>query len=210
MPIFRRPSAAPAALFGLSLLALGPLALLPGCGRSDKSEAAAKLAAKLQACELFPEDLARTASHESVARMTSTLEDGGKPDPGQCVYNSGTLEKPRILSLLVRTFNDAESSKRVEVDSGVYLARLAGRPILHIQDIGDSAVWAGGKVQQLHLRRGPVQMIITVQSPDGSEQLAEARAIAASALTRLDPILQADALAAQAAQAEQTAPKPKS
>jgi len=173
-------AAVAAALLGLS-----------GCTPSSKSEEAARLAAKIQACDLFPADEAVRVSHEQVARMTSTLEDAGKPDPAQCVYNSGSLAQPRILSLLVRTFNDRESAARVEGDSQVYLGRLAGRPILHIGSIGDGAVWAGGKVQQLHVRRGPVQLIITVQSPDGSEQLAEARTIAVLALARLEPVLAA-------------------
>jgi len=176
-----------ATVTAFAVLAL-PL-IVSGCARSEKSEAAAKLAARITACDLFPEEVAARVSHQAVARMTSTLEDAGKPDPAQCVYNSGTLEQPRILSLLVRTFNDRESAARVEADSLVYLARLAGRPVLHIRDVGDGAVWAGGKVQQLHVRRGPVQLLITVQSPDGSEQLAESREVAAEALTRLDAIL---------------------
>lgn len=176
-------------------------ACLCGCTASEKSARAAELQAKIQACELFPDDLATRVSGESVARMTSTLEDAGKPDPAQCVYNSGTLEKPRILSLLVRSFNDAESTARVESDSRVYLARLAGRPVVRISGLGDGAIWAGGKVQQLHVRRGPVQLLITVQSPDGSEQLAEARTIASQVLAKLEPILAAHAAAQPPAKA---------
>jgi len=184
-----RNPAQPAAFLALAVLCT----LLGACTSSEKSARTAELQAKIQACELFPDDLAVRVSGESVARMTSTLEDAGKPDPAQCVYNSGTLEKPRILSLLVRSFNDAESTARVESDSRVYLARLAGRPVVRIAGLGDGALWAGGKVQQLHVRRGPVQLLITVQSPDGSEQLAEARTIAAQALAKLEPILAAHA-----------------
>lgn len=172
------------------LVAFVHLALV-GCTPSKKSEVAAQLQAKIMACDLFTGEDAEKVSHESVARMTSTLEDAGKPDLAQCVYNSGTLNEPRILSLQVRTFNDEASAARVEADSRKPLARLAGRPTVLIGGLGDGAVWAGGKVQQLYVRRGPVQLIVTVNSPDGSEQLAEARTIAVQALARLEPILQA-------------------
>lgn len=181
----RSRTQAAAVLVGLVHLALA------GCTPSQKSESAAQLQAKIMACDLFTGEDAQRVSHENVARMTSTLEDAGKPDPAQCVYNSGTLDRPRILSLQVRTFNDAASAARVEEDSRKPLSRLAGRPTVLIGGLGDGAVWAGGKVQQLYVRRGPVQLVVTVNSPDGSEQLAEARGIAVQALARLEPILQA-------------------
>lgn len=172
------------------------IALAAACTPSQRSLQAAALAAKIKACDLFPQEEAEKVSHESVARMTSTLEDAGHPDPAACVYNSGTLDQPRLLSLVVRNVNDAESAARVEADSLFYLRRLAGKPVLHIRGLGDGAVWAGGKLQQLHVRRGPVQLLVTVQSPDGSEQLAEARTIASLALARLEPILAREAHAA--------------
>lgn len=181
----RAPSPSAAALALLAALALA------GCTPSEKSARAAELQAKIKACELFPAELAEKVSGESVARMTSTLEDAGNEDPAQCVYNSGTLDQPRILSLLVRSFNDAESAARVEADSVPVLGRMAGRKVVQVSGLGDGAIWAGGKIQQLHVRRGPVQFLVTVNSPDGSEQLAEARTIANEALAKLEPILKA-------------------
>jgi hypothetical protein len=44
----------------------------------------------------------------------------------------------------------------------------------------------GGQLQQLHVLHGSDQLIITVQSPDGTDQLERARRIASTALSRMD------------------------
>ena len=43
----------------------------------------------------------------------------------------------------------------------------------------------GGPIQQLHVLAGSRELVITVQSPDGTDQLPRARQIAEKVLARL-------------------------
>lgn len=162
-------------------------ALAAGCGpSSDEPQPAANPAAQIDACTLFTWEDAQEIAKESVAGMSSTLDDARGRDPGQCVYNAGTLDQPRILSLLLRHFSSPESAKRVLTSGRSTFASMSGGKVQEVPGLGDGALWVGGRIQQLHVVRGSTQLVITVQSPDGTDQLASARQIADKALARLD------------------------
>lgn len=160
-------------------------ALAAGCGTSPESETVANPAAQIDACTLFTWEDAKAVAKESVAGMSSTLDDARGRDPGQCVYNSGTLDQPRILSLLLRHFPNPASAKRVLTSSRSTFANMSGGEVQEVPGLGDGALWVGGRIQQLHVVRGSTQLVITVQSPDGTDQLGAARQIADKALARL-------------------------
>ena len=164
-------------------------ALAAGCGGSTDSKAAdanAPAAEPLDACTLFTAEDAQSIAGESIAAMSSTLDEAAGRDPGQCIYNSGSLSEPRILSLLIRPHRSAESAKRVQEASRSTLATMAGR-VQDVPGLGEGALWVGGQLQQLHVLHGDKQLIVTVQSPDGTDQLERARRIATKALARMDP-----------------------
>ena len=165
-------------------------ALAAGCGGSADSKAAdsnAPAAELLDACTLFTAEDAQAIAGESIAAMSSTLDEARGRDPGQCIYNSGNLTQPRILSLLIRPHRSAESAKRAQVAARSTLTTMAGK-IQDVPGLGDGAVWVGGQLQQLHVLHGPDQLIVTVQSPDGTDQLERARRIASTALSRMDTV----------------------
>ena len=143
---------------------------------------------KVDACTLFTEADARAVAGESLAAMASTLDEAQGRDPGQCIYNSGNLDQPRILSLLIRQFPTAKSAKGVQESGRSTFSTMTGGKVQDVPGLGDGALWVGGRVQQLHVLRGPVQLVITVQSPDGTDQLKPAREIAEKALARLDKV----------------------
>lgn len=166
------------------------IALAAGCGPSSDSQPAEQAdtpapAAPIDACTLFTGDDAQAIAKEPVGWMSSTLDDERGRDPGQCVYNSGTLDQPRILSLLVRQFPSADSAQRVLGSSRSTLSSMSGGKVQEVPGLGDGALWVGGRIQQLHVIQGPTQLVITVQSPDGTDQLGAARQIADKALVRL-------------------------
>jgi hypothetical protein len=164
-----------------------PLLLLAGLAACGPSEAPVP-PLKVDACTLFTEADARAVAGESLAAMASTLDEAQGRDPGQCIYNSGTLDEPRILSLLVRQFPTAKSAKGVQESGRSTFSAMTGGKVQDVPGLGDGALWVGGRVQQLHVLRGPVQLVITVQSPDGTDQLKPAREIAEKALARLDKV----------------------
>jgi hypothetical protein len=165
------------------------LALATGCGPSsdpqEEAQAESPAAAQIDACTLFTWEDAEAIAKEPVGGMSSTLDDARGRDPGQCVYNAGTLDEPRILSLLVRQFPSAASAQRVLGGSKSTFNSMSGGKVQEVPGLGEAALWVGGRIQQLHVVQGPTQLVITVQSPDGTDQLGTARQIADKALVRL-------------------------
>jgi hypothetical protein len=163
---------------------LAAAALVAGCGGGPDSEPA-PAGPPLDACTLFTDQDARAVAGDSIAAMASTFDEAKGRDPGQCIYNSGTLDQPRILSLLIRQHRNVRAAKRLQESSRSTLNAMSGGKVQDVPGLGEDAFWVGGRLQQLHLRQGYRQFIITVQSPDGTDQLPQARQIAEKVLERL-------------------------
>jgi hypothetical protein len=170
--------------FRRSLTLLLVMAAIAACGRSEK----ATPPLKVDACTLFTDADAAAIAGESIATMASTLDEARGRDPGQCMYNSGNLEQPRILSLLIRQHRSPEAAKRVLEASRSTFATMTKGHVLDVPGLGDGSLWIGGALQQLHVLRGAVELVVTVQSPDGTDQLKPARQIAEKALERLNKV----------------------
>lgn len=160
--------------------------LAAACGGSESETAKTEAQAPpLDACTLFTYEDAETVAGETLAAMSSTLDDARGRDPGQCIYNSGTLDQPRILSLLIRQHRNADRAKRFQDSSRSSLRAMSGADVQDVPGLGDGALWVGGRIQQLHIVKGDRQFVITVQSPDGTDQLPQARRIAEKVLGKL-------------------------
>lgn len=172
-------------------------ALAMGCGGSSDSVPAKQAApanqaappeqaaAKIDACTLFTYEDAQAIAGESVATMASTLDEAVGRTPGQCIYNSGSTDQPRILSLEIRQHRRPKAAKRKLRSNRRSFASMSGGNVQDISGLGDGALWVGGRIQQLHVLAGSRQLIVTVQSPDGTDQLPQARRIAVKALESL-------------------------
>ncbi len=166
------------------LSTLLPALLIVGCNRSSDS-AAAGPALKIDACQLFTDKDAQAIAGDTLAGMSSTLDEAQGRNPLECIYNSGTLDQPRILSLLIRQHRGASGGKNFLESSRSSLSSMSGGKVQDVTGLGDSALWVGGRLQQLHVATGSLQLIITVHSLDGTDQLPKARQIATIALERL-------------------------
>jgi hypothetical protein len=177
------------------LLLLAPL-LLAACGdstapKSGKTEGAAPAVAGLpansaiDACDLFPNDEANAIAGGYVSGMSSTLEDAKGRNPLSCAYNAGSTEQPRILSLLVRLHEDSERAEKALRSARGSLDSLTRGDLKDVPNLGHGAFWAGGSLQQLHVRQGEKQLLITCQLVDPAASFAGAEKIAKAALGRL-------------------------
>ncbi|MFL6195051.1 MAG: hypothetical protein ACJ75H_12825 [Thermoanaerobaculia bacterium] len=169
-------------------LSVAPLLLAAllgsGCGAESDSKPGEPATAKVDACQLFTFEDAQAVAGETLASMSSTLDEAVGRSPLQCIYNSGSLDQPRILSLLIREHRSPDAAKRLQESSRSSLTSMSGGKVQDVPGLGDGAVWVGGRIQQLHVLSGSRQFIITVQSPDGTDQLALARDIATRVLNR--------------------------
>jgi hypothetical protein len=155
---------------------------MAGCGPSASRTAAPP---KVDACQLFTEADAAAVAGETLAAMSSTFDQAKGRNPLECIYNSGSIDQPRILSLLIRQHASAEAAKDLQESSRSTLGSISGGAVRDVPGLGDGALWVGGRIQQLHVLAGSQQLVITVQSPDGTDQLPRARQIATRALERL-------------------------
>jgi hypothetical protein len=170
------------------LLAATLAALIVGCGRSSGSNAGADLPPKVDACALFTEQDAQSIAGEMLASLSSTLDEAKGRNPLECIYNIGSLDQPRILSLLVRQHRGASGAKDFLESSRSTLSSMSGGKVQDVSGLGDGALWVGGRIQQLHVATRNLELVITVQSPDGTDQLPRARQIATRALERLQAL----------------------
>lgn len=160
-------------------------ALALSCGRSSDSSAGAASAPKVDACELFTDQDAQAIAGEMFAALSSTLDEAKGRNPLECIYNIGSLDQPRILSLLVRPHRGASGAKDFLESSRSTLSSMSGGKVQDLSGLGDGALWVGGRIQQLHVATANLELVITVQSPDGTDQLPRARQIATRVLERL-------------------------
>jgi len=159
--------------------------LLAGCGAGadHREKDAFRAPEKIEACTLFPFQEAQVIAGASVATISSTLDDAVGRDPKLCAYNAGSIEQPQILSVEVRpakTVRDAE--RRLEA-SRSFLSTLSKGQVQDVQGVGDAAVWAGGSVKQLHVRKGAVVLVVTIQA--AKDPLASAKQVAQLSFERM-------------------------
>jgi hypothetical protein len=168
------------------LLAAALSASLAGCRGGFDSKASEPL--NVDACQLFTEQDAQAIAGETLAAMSSTLDEAKGRNPLECIYNSGSLEQPRILSLLIRPHRSASGARDFLESSRSALSSMSAGKVQDVRGLGDAALWVGGRIQQLHVAAGSLQLIITVQSPDGTDQLDRARQVATRVLERLKTV----------------------
>ena len=159
-------------------------ALAAGCGGGPEDQPVPE-GPPLDACALFTFDDARAVAGETIAPMASTFDEAKGRNPGECNYSSGTVEQPRVLSLQIRPQRSVARAKRLQESTRSSLNTMARGKLQDVPGLGDGAFWVGGQLQQLHLRKGHRLFVITVQSPDGTDQLPRARQIAVKVMGRL-------------------------
>lgn len=138
----------------------------------------------LRACDLISLAEADPEGLDGLMPAKTEVDQTVGDEFAKCVYATPELP-PRMVSLEVRRFaaeKNAIGAQRTAVD---YLPSLAAEPLARLAGLGDEAVWAGGKLGQLHVRSGSERLIITVETRDPGARRGRAEAIARLALRRL-------------------------
>jgi hypothetical protein len=137
-----------------------------------------------EACTLLAQADVRAVTREAAGLLSSTLDDAVGKDPSQCSYGLSSDLQPRAISLVVRRWPSPEQAadQLRAAESGLRSLSL-GAPVEDVAGLGDGAFWVGGRIDQLHVRRGDAVLIFTVQIDQ--EPLRAARELAGKALARL-------------------------
>ncbi|HVT61727.1 MAG TPA: hypothetical protein VHR45_25435 [Thermoanaerobaculia bacterium] len=141
-------------------------------------------AAIIDACALLaPADVEQITGKVS-GSLSSTLDDAIGRDPSQCSYPLSGEVPPRLVGLQVRRYPTAEQAARLFHAAESGLRSLASSAVFQqVPQLGDSAFWIGGQLDQLHVLSGTTHLVFSVQTD--KDQLAAASALAAKALARL-------------------------
>ena len=165
-------------------LSLALPALLAGCGPTSNPKATQTAAPvrQVDACTLFTAaDAQAVLAEEEVVEMSSFLSEGQKTkDPSQCGYNAGS-DPSKVVRIEVRR---AASPEAVQSAFDSTRSLLSGSAPQDVPGLGDGAFWVGGTLEQLHVRKGAAQLIVTSQPGEGKDPLTVAKSIAGKALAR--------------------------
>jgi hypothetical protein len=167
--------------------ALFPLllgALLAACGSEAGKTSDLTVPEQFDACAVLTFEDAHAFAGVPVAGVSSMLDDAVGRSRLECTYNAGTIENPRLLSLLVRPATSARAAARRVESSRSFLRTRAQGDVKEVSGIGDKALWAGGSAQQLHVSKGAVQLIVTMQA--GKDPLGAARKVAEKAFAAME------------------------
>ena len=159
--------------------------LLAGCGpgHDPRDAKAFRAPDKFEACALFPFEEAQAIAGTSVASISSTMEDAVGRDTKICSYNAGSVEVPQIMGLEVRPAQSVGEAERRQEGSRPFLGTLSKGQVVDVPGVGDAAFWAGGSVGQLHVRKGTVSLVVTIQA--GKDPMGAAKQVAERAFTRM-------------------------
>ncbi len=168
----------------LPLLPLLLGALLAACGSDAGGTPDLTVPEQFDACAVLTSQEARAIAGVPIAGVSSMLDDAVGRSRLECTYNAGTVEHPKLLSLLVRPSPSARAAGRGIESNRSFLRTRAQDDVKDVSGIGDKAIWAGGTAQQLHVSKGAVQLIVTIQS--GKDPLGSARQVAEKAFAAME------------------------
>ena len=166
--------------------------LLAACGNGD-SEAPARATidpASLNACELFTvQDALQFNGGQPVAPRSSTFDDAARSGSAlTCSFNTAvaTPDQPKVLGLEIKPARSPEAAARNLESSRTMLKRLTSGEIQEVPGVGEKAMFAGGTLNQLHVLKGNLVLVITAQTDNQPRSLYIAKRIAQRVLQRLE------------------------
>lgn len=158
-------------LVSTALLAL----TLTACGSRATGGSDLTLPKDFDSCSVLTYERAKDIAKKPVAAISSTLDDAQGRSLLMCPYNAGTIEQPQMVSLELRpAVSPRSASSRME-SARPYLERMAKTKVQPIEGLGEEAYWVVG-LQQMHVRKGAVQVVATVQA--GDAPMEDARKLA--------------------------------
>lgn len=165
--------------------------LLAACGRESTAPEGATIdPATLNACELFTvADALQLNGGQPVAPRSSTFDDASRSgNPLACSFNTAvaTPDQAQVLGLEIKPARSPEAAARNLESSRAMLNRLADGEIQEVPGLGEKAMFAGGSLNQLHVLKGNLVLVVTAQTENQPRSLYLTKLIAQRVLERLE------------------------
>jgi hypothetical protein len=162
-------------------------ALLAACGAEAPTGEASDPATApglLRACELLTLAEADPGGILGLQPMRTPVDISEGRDAAKCSY--ATQQPPfDIVALEVRRYPNAGRAAGAQRGAAGFLPSLSGVDNVAVSGVGDEALWAGGRLGQLHARSGTLRLIVTVEAGTSASRADRARAVATRAVERL-------------------------
>lgn len=157
--------------------------LLGACGTPPPAAAPSPTPAPIDACRLMTVDDADPGGKLGLMLVRAPTELSVGQDYAKCSYGTGDLPI-MVVSLEVRRLPSAAAALRQQKGSAGVLDSLSGVEAEPVEGVGDSAMWAGGRLNQLHAVEGDLRFIVTIEVGPEGDRAERARAIALAAIER--------------------------
>ena len=166
------------------LLSLLPLALLAACEREPAVAAPpVPQVASLEACLLLVRQDLDPEGEMGLRKIRTAIDQTAGRRFAKCAW--GVPKTDLFASLEVRRMESAERALAAQSDGLPVLRRLAGAPLIEVAGLGDTATWAGGRLDQLHFVDREFRLILTIEIGAEAQRLELAKLIAGRVLERL-------------------------
>lgn len=139
--------------------------------------------ATLDACVLFLRQDLDPEGEMGLHRIRTAIDQTEGAYFAKCAW--GVPRTDIFASLEARRMESAERARAAQSDGLPVLRRLAGVELEPVPGVGDTATWAGGRLNQLHFVAGRFRLILTLEIGPPAERAALARRIASQVLERL-------------------------
>jgi hypothetical protein len=160
------------------------VALLAGCGgRAGAPPAPAPAEASLDACVLLARQDLDPEGEMGLRKIRTAIDQTEGPRYAKCAW--GVPRSDVFASLEVRRMESPERARAAQSGGLPVLRRLAGVALVDVPGLGDTAAWAGGRLDQLHIVDREFRLILTLEIGPEARRPELARAIGARVLERL-------------------------
>jgi hypothetical protein len=158
--------------------------LLSGCGgRAGAPPAPAAAEASLDACVLLLRQDLDPAGEMGLRKIRTAIDQTEGPRYAKCAW--GVPRSDLFASLELRRMESPQRARAAQEGGLALLRRLAGVDLVHVSGLGDTAAWAGGRLDQLHIVEREFRLILTLEIGPEAQRRELARAIGANVLERL-------------------------
>lgn len=156
---------------------------LAACGKSEPPPAPS--GPPIEACNLILQREAEIAAGMPLDTVAAPLDRSVGDHAAKCGFGAPIDGVYKLVSLEVRRHPSPEAAKEAFGHATKALRRLSGVEPMPLEGTGEEALWAGGRLSQLHVLSGRYQVIVTLDVGDQEKRPEAARVLAANALERL-------------------------
>jgi len=133
----------------------------------------------ISACSLLTQEEATAILGEPVEKPTDSATGGTVTN---CNWMTPSFH---AVGILVRLASSPTEAETVRTEAHRQSKSVSGVDPEDVAGLGESAYWAGGRINQLNVFKGNYWLIITANKGNEGDNLALAKAVAEKALARL-------------------------